>query len=207
MDAVARSPAVTLNKLAEIAVLVDYYECHEALDVMAEIWMDKLVGSMPSTYGKDIVMWIFISRVFQRPWAFTSATKIAATQSQQRVDPGDLPIPKRILDKIEEHRRDGVKSALDMSYELITDLRDGHKHCSDVCDALRLGLSIQQLHAGGQLPPLPAISVPNVSLMQLTNILRNTSTVSYCDSTAVETYMPDPPHSYLTEVRDVLALH
>ncbi|KAF4209119.1 hypothetical protein CNMCM8927_007486 [Aspergillus lentulus] len=128
---------ITLNALAEIAVLVVYYECYEAVDVMAEIWMDKLLNT------------------------FTSATRIAATQSQQRIDPGDLPIPQRILDKIEEHRRDGVKSALDMCYKLITDLRDGRKHCSEVCDALRLGLLIKQLHAGGQLPPLPADSIPN----------------------------------------------
>ncbi|KAF7169069.1 hypothetical protein CNMCM5623_001901 [Aspergillus felis] len=198
---------VTLDKLVEIAVLVDYYECHEAVDVMAEIWMDKLVGSMPFTYGKGIVWWIFISWVFQRPSAFTLATKIAATQSQQRVDPDGLPIPQRILDKIEEHRRDGVKSALDMSYKLIADIRDGRNRCSDVCDALRLGLLIKQLHADGQLPPLPAISVPNVSLMQLTNILQNTSTVRYCDSTAVETYKPDPRYSNRTAERHVLALH
>ncbi|GAQ12164.1 hypothetical protein ALT_9485 [Aspergillus lentulus] len=163
---------ITLNTLAEIAVLVDYYECYEAVDVMAEIWMDKLLNSMPSTYCKDIVSWIFISWVFERRSAFTSATRIAATQSQQRIDPADLPIPQRILDKIEEHRRDGVKSALDMCYKLITDLRDGRKHCSEVCDALRLGLLIKQLHAGGQLPPLPADSIPNVSLLQLTTIAR-----------------------------------
>jgi hypothetical protein len=88
---------VTLDKLVEVAVLVDYYECHEVVDVMAEIWMDKLLGSMPSTYGKDTVSWIFISWVFQRPSAFTSATKIAATQSQQRIEPDGLPIPLRIL--------------------------------------------------------------------------------------------------------------
>lgn len=88
---------ITLDTLAEIAVLVDYYECYEAVDVMTEIWIDKLLKSMPSTYGKDIISWIFISWVFQRPSSFTSATSIAATQSQQRIDPGDLPIPQRIL--------------------------------------------------------------------------------------------------------------
>jgi hypothetical protein len=46
---------VTLDRLVEIAVLVDYCECREVVNVMAEIWMDKLLGSMPSTYGKDIV--------------------------------------------------------------------------------------------------------------------------------------------------------
>ncbi|GFF59810.1 hypothetical protein IFM51744_10056 [Aspergillus udagawae] len=198
---------VTLNALLEIAVLVDQYECYEVVDVMADIWIDKLLKGMPSAYGKDIVSWIFISWVFQRPLPFTSATKIAATQSQQRIDPGDLPIPKRILDRIEEHRQDGVKSALDLSYELIADLRDGRKYCSDVCDALSLGLLIKQLHAGGQLPPLPATSVPNVSLMQLTRILQNTSTVRYCDKSAVESYKPEPRYSDRTEERHVLSLH
>jgi len=88
---------VTLNILVEIAVLVDYMECYEAVDVMAEIWIDKLLTNMPSTYCEDIVSWIFISWVFQQPSTFNSATKIAATQSQQRIDPLGLPIPKRIL--------------------------------------------------------------------------------------------------------------
>lgn len=110
-------------------------------------------------------------------------------------------------DKIEEHRRDGVKSALDMCYKLITDLRDGRKHCSEVCDALRLGLLIKQLHAGGQLPPLPANSIPNVSLLQLTSILQKTSTVRYCDGSAVETYKVDPMYSNRTAERHVHSWH
>lgn len=111
------------------------------------------------------------------------------------------------LDRIEEHRQNCVKSALDMSYELITDLRDGRQRCSDVCDALRLGLLVKQLHAGGQLPPLPAFSVPNISLMQLKNILQKTSNVHYCDHTAVETYQPEPRYSNHTAERHVRSLH
>ncbi|GIK06685.1 hypothetical protein Aspvir_002335 [Aspergillus viridinutans] len=174
---------VTLQTLSEIAALVDYYECYEVVDVVSGVWFNNFFLQMPVALGKDVILWIFISWVFQQPFAFTSATKIAATQSQQRIDPGDLPIPKRILDKIEEHRRNGVKSALDMSYNLVADLRDGRKHCSDVCDALRLGLFIKQIHAGGQLPPLPAVSIPNVSLVQVASILQKTPTVRYCDST------------------------
>jgi hypothetical protein len=111
------------------------------------------------------------------------------------------------LDKIEEHRRSGVKSALVMSYKLMTDLRDGRHRCSDACDALRLGLLVKHLHAGGQLPPLPALSVPNVSLLQLTGILQNPPTARYCDGSAVEKYKPDPRYSNRTEERHVLSLH
>lgn len=88
---------VTLDTLVEIAVLVDCYECYEAMDVMAELWIDKLLKRMPSTYCEDILSWIFITWVFQQPSAFTLATKIAATESQQRIDPDGLPIPQRIL--------------------------------------------------------------------------------------------------------------
>jgi hypothetical protein len=88
---------VTLDTLADIAMHVDYMECYEAVDVMAEIWIDKLLKSMPFTFCDDIVSWIFISWVFQQPSAFTTATKIAVTQSQQRIDPGSLAIPQRIL--------------------------------------------------------------------------------------------------------------
>jgi hypothetical protein len=88
---------VALDTLADIAMHVDYMECYEAVDVMAEIWIDKLLKSMPFTFCDDIVSWIFISWVFQQPSAFTTATKIAVTQSQQRIDPGSLAIPQQIL--------------------------------------------------------------------------------------------------------------
>jgi hypothetical protein len=88
---------VTLKTLSEIAALVDYYECHEVVDMMSGVWVNGFLLQMPAAFGTDIILWIFISWVFQQPYQFTLATKIATEQSNQRIDPGDLPIPQRIL--------------------------------------------------------------------------------------------------------------
>jgi hypothetical protein len=42
--------SVTLEILAKIAVLVDYYECSEAMDLFSEIWVEKL-QPVPATDG------------------------------------------------------------------------------------------------------------------------------------------------------------
>ena len=42
---------LSLDMLAKVAVLVDYYDCKEAVDMWSEIWVDRLAGEIPKTYS------------------------------------------------------------------------------------------------------------------------------------------------------------
>ncbi|KAI6565540.1 hypothetical protein MCOR04_008918 [Pyricularia oryzae] len=55
---------IKLELLAKIAVLVDYYECRDAIDLAAEIWIKQLTP--PEEPSKDLVFLLLISWVFRR---------------------------------------------------------------------------------------------------------------------------------------------
>jgi hypothetical protein len=85
---------VTLEMLAKIAVLEDYYYFGEALDVFTEVWIQKLVMSpIPTVYDRDLVLWIWIAWVFDIEEQFKEATFTAIMQSTESLRTLDLPIP------------------------------------------------------------------------------------------------------------------
>lgn len=56
---------VDLAFLAKIAVLVDFYQCHEAIEVWSkEIWLPRLDWVFDS-YGRDFVLELAISYIFR----------------------------------------------------------------------------------------------------------------------------------------------
>jgi hypothetical protein len=91
---------LTLEMLAKVAVLVDYYECKEAMSVWTTIWIDALEGKIPSTYSRDLFLWLWISWFFQLPTQFKELTSTAMSRSNGRINNGlGLPIPDRVMGK------------------------------------------------------------------------------------------------------------
>ena len=92
---------VSLELLAKIAALVDYYGCHEAVEVFAELWLLRLKSQseLPSQVGRDLVLWLFISWVFVDADIFKSVTSTVLQNSQGPLATWGLPIPQRIVGK------------------------------------------------------------------------------------------------------------
>ncbi|KAL5866394.1 hypothetical protein ACKVWC_011429 [Pyricularia oryzae] len=86
---------IKLELLAKIAVLVDYYQCRDAIDLAAEIWIQQLTP--PEEPSKNLVFWLLISSVFRREEIFRAMTTIALRQSQGPLRAFNLPIPESIL--------------------------------------------------------------------------------------------------------------
>lgn len=53
--------------LAKVAVLADYYECKEAVNILADTWIKALEDNVPTTYSRDLFLWLWISWFFQLP--------------------------------------------------------------------------------------------------------------------------------------------
>lgn len=86
---------VDLEQLAKIAVIVNYFRCHEAAELYAEIWISHLRNQVPTEYGRELILWLLISWVFSDPDIFAAVTKVAVKKS-----PGPLPtlrLPIRLL--------------------------------------------------------------------------------------------------------------
>jgi hypothetical protein len=89
--------SINLEMLAEVAVLVDYYECYEAVEVYSDMWMAPLRKKVPKTYCKEIVLWVCISWIFRQPAEFHTATGVALNFSTDPIQTMELPIPERII--------------------------------------------------------------------------------------------------------------
>ena len=89
--------SVSLEILAKFAVLVDYYECFEAVEVFTDMWINELKEDLPKTYSRDLILWIWISWVFRQAEQFTATTGIALKQSRGPIQTLGLPIPERIV--------------------------------------------------------------------------------------------------------------
>jgi len=87
---------IGLELLAKIAVLVDYYDCHEAVEVFAEIWLRELRSQLPAQVGRELVLWLCVSWVFGYAEVFTFVTTTALQQSQEPLPTLGLPITEII---------------------------------------------------------------------------------------------------------------
>jgi len=83
--------------LAKIAVLVDYYECLEVVEIFSRIWIDELKQTVPGTYSRDTMLWICISWVFRQSDQFHLATIAAAKHCRGPVQTMGLPIPDAVI--------------------------------------------------------------------------------------------------------------
>jgi hypothetical protein len=91
---------LTLESLAKVAVLVDYYRCWEAFDLIAAVWVKYLRENytVPATYSHDLQLWILVSWVFKLSDEFTDSTSTALRQSEEpSILDGELGIPPAIL--------------------------------------------------------------------------------------------------------------
>jgi hypothetical protein len=88
---------VTLEMLAKIAVLEDYYTFGETLDVFTEVWIQGLIKApIPTLYCRDLVLWIWVAWVFDIEQQFVEATRTAIKQSTESLRTLDLPIPATV---------------------------------------------------------------------------------------------------------------
>lgn len=83
-----------VEALAKVAVVVDAFKFHDAVEVYAERWIAGLLrGAAPAaerlgeaTDERELILWIYASYVFRQAEVFKAATRIAVLRS-------DGPIP------------------------------------------------------------------------------------------------------------------
>lgn len=90
---------VSLEMLGKIAVLVDYYDCHEIVEVFVDLWVPNMEKDLPTSYGKDSTIWLSISSVFSRAAIFEAMAKITVHACHGPMCTMELPIPHKLLGK------------------------------------------------------------------------------------------------------------
>jgi hypothetical protein len=90
---------ISLEMLAKIAVLVDYYQCLGVVHFFSSTWIEKLQPTLPLVYSRDLILWIWVSWIFQHSEMLWKATGVAVDNSTGPIQTMGLPIPQRIIRK------------------------------------------------------------------------------------------------------------
>ncbi|EFQ26812.1 hypothetical protein CGRA01v4_08918 [Colletotrichum graminicola] len=142
---------VDCEMLAKIAVLVDYYKCHEVVEVYSSIWIDALKNQLPSECTRDLVLWLLIAYVFRVDDVFASITKTAVLKGQGPMPTMDLPIPPTVIDLIDWRRQHAIAFILNTLGDLLVTLRKSPGAYNDMSTCMTLGALDRAMYKEGLL--------------------------------------------------------
>ncbi|KAH7273193.1 hypothetical protein MRS44_003691 [Fusarium solani] len=147
--------AVDLNMLEQIALLVDYYQCHEIVEVFADKWVAAHRDAIPQEYSKSCLSWMFVAWVFSANDLFNSMVSVSVKHSRSPVQT-NLPIPNTILEKVESRRQSLIDQIIDNLYGMLESLWATTDGCRAECSCMLLGSLMKQMREGGFEIPKPA---------------------------------------------------
>ncbi|KAL7795057.1 hypothetical protein V8C37DRAFT_375434 [Trichoderma ceciliae] len=164
---------VSLEMLAKISVLVDYYQCHETVEFFAKTWTGGLGASVPVFYGRDLLLRFTVAWVFSEGTIFWLLTKTIILESKEPIDSLGLPIPQDIINALNTKREDLISGILSGLHDLKTQLSEGEESCSFECSSIYLGALIKGMKKMRVLDPRPERPFLNHSLLALEQAIRN----------------------------------
>ncbi|EXM13844.1 hypothetical protein V3481_012885 [Fusarium oxysporum f. sp. vasinfectum] len=143
---------VNLELLAKLAIIVDYYECHESIELYVDIWLENLKSEIPTVYGRDCILYMLISWVFTRSDIFQKMIRLASRHSGKLIECEGLPLPTEILEEIDQARQDSLDDMFSAIYDLLDRLLE-ETECSYECSSMSLGVLTKELSKRGILSP------------------------------------------------------
>lgn len=91
--------SLTLETLAKLVLIVDYYEFHETINIYLDHWLTHFEHGLPQKYGRDSMLLLLIVCVIPRKVVFGSMTYLALHYSTGLIKVQELPIPDLLLSK------------------------------------------------------------------------------------------------------------
>ncbi|GAB0133077.1 hypothetical protein EsDP_00001493 [Epichloe bromicola] len=88
---------IDLDMLVKMSVLVDYYKSYEITEFFMNIWVNKLLDTLPNSHGKDSMKWLFVSWVTSHADIFKKMTELAMRESNGPLETWGLPLPLALL--------------------------------------------------------------------------------------------------------------
>ncbi|KAK3986100.1 hypothetical protein QBC44DRAFT_297825 [Cladorrhinum sp. PSN332] len=148
--------AVDLDTLAQIALFVDRFQLFDAVEVYGDRWISKLEDNLPQIYGRDLVLWIYISHVFRNAEVLKAVSQTAVTGSDGPIKTLGLPIRDKIIRDIDTQRQALVSEAISILHNTLDKLTSGTAVCTKYhCDSFLLGELIKTLRTSRLVWPRP----------------------------------------------------
>ncbi|GLA19442.1 hypothetical protein AnigIFM62618_007551 [Aspergillus niger] len=90
---------LSLEMLAKIAVLINYYDCKDAVSILTDLWINGLEEKIPLTYSRDLMLWVWVSQFFKLSSKFKTSTSNAMTYCDGLITSCGLPTTEKIMSK------------------------------------------------------------------------------------------------------------
>ncbi|KAL5339924.1 hypothetical protein BJX70DRAFT_136118 [Aspergillus crustosus] len=175
--------------LTDIAVLVDFYGFHDAVDFYARHWILDLAKDLPAAsqqlsrtssviYASSARDWLFISWVFSTESIFRNMSKVLLISSRGDISSDGLPIPDLIIQKINEERNRFLERLIEDLNKLQSAVSKGclfpirGSTNNELCLYTVLGSLTKQMMDLQLLPSAPTQPFTGLAINQLLNDCR-----------------------------------
>ncbi|KAI9371074.1 hypothetical protein BJX61DRAFT_544043 [Aspergillus egyptiacus] len=146
---------VTVEQLAKVTVMADHYDCEKVVRSTASRYIEFLEYTMPITYSRETILWIWLGFFFRLSRVFESCTSIAMEDAPGLISSLGLPIPDKIIDLMNKLRINGISKVLETLYQQHDFYLQDETACPSECKDIMLGALARQLHARKLLFPRP----------------------------------------------------
>lgn len=172
--------SVSLVMLAKIAVLVDYYNCAEAVELSTEMWVKDLKNTtpIPSKRCRNLMLWMCTAWVLRLPQEFAQTTTVAIKQSKQdELSTLDLPITG-FVDSIDQARIEAIGTIISQLHGLLDEYRSTDYCCpsgnySFECGSILYGALTKEMDSLGLLVPYQVAPFPAMSFSEIYSKVHN----------------------------------
>lgn len=195
---------VPLERLTQIAILVDKYRTEELIAILAHVWTENLRSEFPLNFNDEMRRWIFVSWALKRSIFFLQATQSAQSEStrplDEYTDAQSLPIPESVIrqshaplsffdvslakpvsGRVDESRQKAVLSIIDAMHAFLESYQGSNLHCTSECDAMVLGTLTKGMKSIGLLVR-PTAPFKDMCFKDLAEKVRGIPIKTYCDS-------------------------
>ncbi|KGO74513.1 hypothetical protein PITC_099050 [Penicillium italicum] len=173
---------LTLEMLAKIAVITDYYECKEALYFLTDLWINNLEEHIPTRVSRDLILWLWIAWFFQLPSQFKLSTSIAMSQSDGWIDSLGLPISDKVIGSMNECREKAISDLIDLLHETRDAFLHGTRGCVFECSSIMYGALSMQMQSSKLLLPKTGAPLPNLNYNCFVQTVMAFKSPKWCDT-------------------------
>ncbi|PVH91491.1 hypothetical protein DM02DRAFT_545743 [Periconia macrospinosa] len=167
--------SIPLLLLTKIAVLADYYNCTEAIELSTEIWVRDLKDTtpIPSNYCRNLMLWMCIAWVLRLPQEFTQTTAVAIKRSNQKELPTlALPITGFVGRSTSWTRIEAIGTVVSQLHDLLEEYRNADYCCpsgihSFECGSILYGALTKGIDSSGLLVPYPVAPFSGMSIWEI----------------------------------------
>ncbi|PNP51508.1 hypothetical protein THARTR1_07948 [Trichoderma harzianum] len=163
---------IDLELLAKMAVLVDYYQCHEVVAFFSQTWLSSIFIVIPKKGERDFMLRLVVCLVFSEPFNFQLLTKTIIWGSTGPIDSLGLPIKQDIIDALNDSREYAIEMVVAEFLKLRQRLCEDQS-CSFECSSIHLGALLKAMSKMGLMDPIPTSPYPGHSLLALEQAIRD----------------------------------